>query len=535
MTTVSAGTSKTVTYQYNGVGLVSRMTTPENGNFDYTYNGRNQPDTITDPASVEVSFDYDNGGRRTRITRPASYIDYGYNARNWITSVHNRLTNGTTLYDADYYFSDGALWDHTGNPLKRVENYGGADYTTTLRYDSVYRETEETKRDDQSNVLSSLLYGYDEVGNRISETRDGQELTFTYDDNNKLTYVEAESPTASATMQYDNAGNMTSVTGDLYQNNTIVFNDENKPTSITYGGVTDLYTYNWEGQRTRTRLDGVYRRHLYNGQRVLQDLTDGGDWHTTYTTEDGSYEGMLLAINRYDLGNERFPMYDNIGTAVGLVCELGTVTDSYALDTFGSPSGPAQGSTPNPYRYGAAWGYMTDPSGLLQLGARFYWPEVGRFVSQDPARDEVNWYAYAGSRPTVSVDPDGTIPGVAIFGGIALPAGGCAVHSYRVAHRILLTGDDKLAHCTGVCAGARCMGLAWGVMGGIIGGPWGAIGGAAAGIAATHAGWWGKERWDERIAPRDAGDYRANRIGIGCAVSFWRWSCKKCCKERLKP
>ncbi len=371
------------------------------------YNGRNQPDTITDPASIEVSFDYDNGGRRTRITRPASYIDYGYNARNWITSVHNRLTNGTTLYDADYYFSDGALWDHTGNPLKRVENYGGDDYTTTLRYDDVYRETEETKRDDQSNVLSSLLYGYDEVGNRISETRDGQELTFTYDDNNKLTYVEAESPTASATMAYDNAGNMTSVTGDLYQNKTIVYNDENKPTSIAYGGVTDLYTYNWEGQRTRTRLDGVYRRHLYNGQRVLQDLTDGGDWHTTYTTEDGSYNGMLLAINRYDLGNERFPMYDNIGTAVGLVCELGTVTDSYALDTFGTTSGPAQGSTPNPYRYGAAWGYITDPSGLLQLGARFYWPEVGRFVSQDPARDDMNSYAYTGDRPTVGVDPDG--------------------------------------------------------------------------------------------------------------------------------
>ncbi len=116
---------------------------------------------------------------------------------------------------------------------------------------------------------------------------------------------------------------------------------------------------------------------------------------------------MLLAINRYDLGNERFPMYDNIGSAVGLVCELGTVTDSYALDTFGSPSGPAQGSTPNPYRYGAAWGYITDPSGLLQLGARFYWPEVGRFVSQDPAQDEVNWYAYAEDDPVSGTDPEG--------------------------------------------------------------------------------------------------------------------------------
>jgi len=27
---------------------------------------------------------------------------------------------------------------------------------------------------------------------------------------------------------------------------------------------------------------------------------------------------------------------------------------------------------PNPYRFGGVWGYMTDPSGLVQLGARFY-------------------------------------------------------------------------------------------------------------------------------------------------------------------
>jgi RHS repeat-associated protein len=208
-------------------------------------------------------------------------------------------------------------------------------------------------------------------------------------------------------MQYDDAGNMTSVTGTLYQNKTMVFNDESRLSSVAYGAVTDTYTYNWEGQRTRTRLNGVYHRYLYNGERVLQDLNDDGDWHTTYTTEDGSYEGTLVGIKRYNLDSERFPLYDEIGTARGLVCELGTVTDSYELDTFGTPSGPAQGTTPNPYRYGAAWGYITDPSGLLQLGARYYWPEVGRFVSQDPARAGIDWYTYVRNRPLREADPEG--------------------------------------------------------------------------------------------------------------------------------
>jgi RHS repeat-associated protein len=68
---------------------------------------------------------------------------------------------------------------------------------------------------------------------------------------------------------------------------------------------------------------------------------------------------------------------------------------------------PSVGSTPNPYRYVGAAAHMTDPSGLQQLGARFYWPEVGRFVQQDPIGDGVNWYAYVANNPVVGVDPHG--------------------------------------------------------------------------------------------------------------------------------
>lgn len=151
---------------------------------------------------------------------------------------------------------------------------------------------------------------------------------------------------------------------------------------------------------------GNWRRYLYDGERVLQDLTDDGDWRTTYTVENGSYQGMLLGIKRLDQESERFPLYDSIGSALGLVDENGSVTDSYALDTFGTPSGPAEGSTPNPYRFGGAWGYITDPSGLLQLGARFYWPEIGRFVSQDPIASRAE-YVYSEGSPVGKADPSG--------------------------------------------------------------------------------------------------------------------------------
>jgi RHS repeat-associated protein len=64
---------------------------------------------------------------------------------------------------------------------------------------------------------------------------------------------------------------------------------------------------------------------------------------------------------------------------------------------------PAQ----QPYRFGAAWGYLRDPSELVQLGARWYWPEIGRFIQQDPARDGVNWYAYVNNDPLTGIDPEG--------------------------------------------------------------------------------------------------------------------------------
>ena len=56
--------------------------------------------------------------------------------------------------------------------------------------------------------------------------------------------------------------------------------------------------------------------------------------------------------------------------------------------------------------WGMHWTMMTN-TGLIYMRARYYDPALGRFISEDPARDGGNWYAYAGGNPVGHVDPDG--------------------------------------------------------------------------------------------------------------------------------
>ncbi|MDR3150772.1 MAG: RHS repeat-associated core domain-containing protein [Candidatus Peribacteria bacterium] len=47
--------------------------------------------------------------------------------------------------------------------------------------------------------------------------------------------------------------------------------------------------------------------------------------------------------------------------------------------------------------------------GLYYFNARYYSPELGRFISRDPIgiADDVNLYVYVGNNPLKWVDPSG--------------------------------------------------------------------------------------------------------------------------------
>jgi RHS repeat-associated protein len=57
--------------------------------------------------------------------------------------------------------------------------------------------------------------------------------------------------------------------------------------------------------------------------------------------------------------------------------------------------------------YCANLGHQEDETGLVYIRARYYESATGRFISEDPARDGVNWYLYADGNPVNRVDVDG--------------------------------------------------------------------------------------------------------------------------------
>ncbi len=97
-------------------------------------------------------------------------------------------------------------------------------------------------------------------------------------------------------------------------------------------------------------------------------------------------------------------LYDGHGNLVR------TMASTYALSSFQWRGvwGEVQGSLGTGRGYCTNLGHPEDETGLVYMRARYYEPLTGRFISEDPSRDGVNWYLYADGNPVGKVDAEGT-------------------------------------------------------------------------------------------------------------------------------
>ena len=115
---------------------------------------------------------------------------------------------------------------------------------------------------------------------------------------------------------------------------------------------------------------------------------------------------------KYGYGNAlihkdgEYPLFDGLGSERHVTNSSQTVTGTLNTDAFGNTVGTT-GSSSSPYMFGATSGYRTDgDAGLLHVGARYYDPQVGRFISRDSYLDQ-HPYLYCGHDPANRLDPQG--------------------------------------------------------------------------------------------------------------------------------
>jgi len=102
---------------------------------------------------------------------------------------------------------------------------------------------------------------------------------------------------------------------------------------------------------------------------------------------------------------------DALGTPHALTDKAGQIVWSAQYDEFGAAQIASTGGTSSTsstvcnLRFPGQ--YFDAETGLHYNFHRYYDPALGRYITEDPIRDGLNWYAYAGSNPGDMVDPLG--------------------------------------------------------------------------------------------------------------------------------
>ncbi|MGI6165886.1 MAG: RHS repeat-associated core domain-containing protein [Limnochordia bacterium] len=162
------------------------------------------------------------------------------------------------------------------------------------------------------------------------------------------------------------------------------------------------YEYDAYGRLTKTEDDKTTIRLPFGNETAYEKVIQQGSPTIEYK--------YIIALNRYLARDERtgqgswqrtYYHQDYLGSTRTL---SGTDSGSLAYAPFGSVLQEAGSTETHSYRF---TGKPLHSTGLYYYGARFYDPELGRFISMDPAMDGLNWYVYAASNPLKYTDPDG--------------------------------------------------------------------------------------------------------------------------------
>ncbi len=383
----------TTSNEYDALGRLRRVMSGGITTYDYYPDGLQQ--RITLPNGVETTMTYDGADRPTEIRHEAG---------------GQPIARQTYGYDAN------------GNRLTATEQQGAAAAeTVTYTYDVLNRLASVAY-----SSGGSTAYTFDATGNRLTEigtSADGAALnrTFAYDGLAQLaTIANTATPAASQTFSYDRNGNTVRRLTGLLENGTIAapsatqlfafdIRDRLARADMLGGTGAVSFDYDASGRRTRMFSSLFDIRYAYGQSDVIQEYSGGSGIATQrYTIGNG-----LLAVGTPQDGNtldNSFYLTDALRSATNLVNDSGSVVQTTKYDPWGNVR-QRTGTSAN--RRAFTGHYEDAETGLLYMGARYYDPSTGRFLSRDSAAPSetdpisASKYLYAHANPLSYVDPTG--------------------------------------------------------------------------------------------------------------------------------
>ncbi len=446
-------------YSYNENGLVSTITNGRSQQIIFDYDSASRLTSVTDPIST-IIYGYDQNSNPINIAENNITISRLYDSFNRvgqykqnadddqrinfaIDDVGNitqlRYLNNNQSFNTQIKYTHNAL-----NLVTSVSKLDSDESAAEYEYDANQNITQVTRGngtvlentyDNLNRLISSIdtapdgtvileqHYTYNAIGQVTKEDITPEfsppvellaEQVMAYTADNRIARKNSE------TFDFDLDGNTLNV-GDL----ELSFNARNQLTSAG----NHQYTYNAEGMRdTQAYFDDSGETQIryallpdYLGlpQIAWQEVTnpdDSVDYHYFIYSPYGLVSQRTSKANQ--ALQEYYFHYDYRGSVVAISDKNGDVVARYGYTPFGTRFDAPEFIEQNkaietPFGYNGRDGVITDNNGLLYMRARYYSPELRRFVSKDPIRGDIsdlgslNRYAYVGGDPVNFVDPSG--------------------------------------------------------------------------------------------------------------------------------
>lgn len=406
--------TRATTTTYNNLGQVTSYEDADGSKTETTYDSYGRPSTVKDGKGTDT-FHYDEAsGFLTSMevsgvgTFTASYdADGNLIAR----GLPNGITEMTTYNAADEPVkladtSPGTTWFEEslersieGRILTGTSSLLG---TSTLQdgysYDKDGRLT-EAQETPKGGQCTSRAYTFDADSNRLTKTTTpgvGGACAKSGGTTQKYEYDEADRLMGSG-ITYDAWGRITNLPGEYVGGKELVtsyFSNDMVATQSEKGGVTNTFQLDATGrQHQREQAGGVAGVEVFH----YDGPGDSPSWTALGSTWSRNVPGIgdELAAVQESSGTVTFKLTDLHGDVVASASSSPTATKllgAYRFSEFGEPLSGSAG------RFGWLGGKARRTelaSGVIQMGARSYIPQLGRFLTPDPIREgSVNAYDY---------------------------------------------------------------------------------------------------------------------------------------------